>query len=414
MVARNQAFGGNSRPQARTATRASAPQTAPIAGEVMDQDQALTPFGGGVVESITRGEVDIQIATAKRYPRDVTTFLKKAETLATRDVETAESCYYTLKRKDRNEAGGYKKIQGPSIRLAEILVACWGHMRVGGTILGDDGRFVSLRGMAWDLEANSAFSVDVKRRITTREGHTYSDDMIGVTSNAGVSIAVRNAVLHVIPGAIWKAVYEKCLVVARGDAKTLADRRTRMLQFFEQQYKKKPADIFGYLGIRGEADFTLDHLEEMQGLRTALKDGETTIEEAFADVTAAPEPPNPVTLIATETGASAAVAAAIHAGFEKLGVTPPNRLVQLKKHQGKAGELLELLRTMTGDPLPVEEPPTNGQAQDRPAQPPQATVVGDEARERESQPSTSAAPAQASGAKPQPSSSSPGNAGFGF
>lgn len=324
-----------------------------MAGDVMDADVSMTvPGTGGIAEAMERGAIDVQVRTARAFPRDITTFLKKLETLATRTSDIAESCFYTLKRKDRNEPSGYKKIQGPSIRFAELLVASWGHMRIAGVTIDQDARFVLLRGMAWDLETNSAFSIDVKRRITTREGHTYSDDMIGVTSNAGISIATRNAILHVIPRALWSGIYDKCLVIARGDAKTLADRWARVLEFFKVQYGKTPADLYAYCGIRGEADVTLDHLEDLQGLRTALKDGETTIDEAFGDLKAgaalAPE-----VLIASELDCPAPAAVAILAGFTAMNTPPAQRLVMLKRHKGQADVLLQTLRDLSGQALPL-------------------------------------------------------------
>jgi hypothetical protein len=334
----------------------------PISPEVLPADQSLTPITPGIAEAMERGAIDIQIRTAKAYPRSIDAFLKQLETYATLNAEIAASCSYLLKRKDDTEKDGVKKIQGPSIRFAELLVATWGHMRVAGITVDEDARFVTLRGMAWDLEVNSAFSVDVKRRITTKKGHTYSDDMIGVTSNAGISIATRNAILHVVPKAFWWPVYEKCLVVARGDARTLKERWARVLEYFKAEHGKTPADLYGYLGIRGEADVTLDHLEDLQGLRTAVKDGETTIEEAFASgkggAVVAPEE-----VIASELDCSPAIAFAVLAGFVALQTPPAQRTVLLKKHKGQGEAFLQQLRDMSGQalPVPVDPPAAAGE-----------------------------------------------------
>ena len=55
-----------------------------------------------MLQAIDRAEVDIQIATAKQYPRDLASTLNKIETYATMDKETAEDCFYVLRRKDAN------------------------------------------------------------------------------------------------------------------------------------------------------------------------------------------------------------------------------------------------------------------------------------------------------------------------
>ena len=51
-----------------------------------------------MLQAINRAEVDIQIATAKQYPRDINASLNKIATYAMMDKETAEDCFYVLKR----------------------------------------------------------------------------------------------------------------------------------------------------------------------------------------------------------------------------------------------------------------------------------------------------------------------------
>lgn len=55
-----------------------------------------------VLSALNRAEVDIQIATAKQYPRDLTRVLNTIATYATMDKETAEDCFYVLRRKDKD------------------------------------------------------------------------------------------------------------------------------------------------------------------------------------------------------------------------------------------------------------------------------------------------------------------------
>ena len=46
-----------------------------------------------MLQAINRAEVDIQIATAKQYPRDLSRVLNQIKTYATIDMETAEDCF---------------------------------------------------------------------------------------------------------------------------------------------------------------------------------------------------------------------------------------------------------------------------------------------------------------------------------
>lgn len=307
----------------------------------------------GALEQLTRGEIDVQIVTAKRFPRSIETFKKRALSMATLDVETAAACFYVLPR-------GGKNIEGPSARLAEIVASAWGHMRIEARTVSEDDRFVTARGTAWDLENNVAIAFEVRRRITDKQNHRYNDDMIGVTANAAASIALRNAVFKVVPSAFTREIYHECRRVAVGDAKTLATTRATMLEYF-QKMGVMPGRVFALLEVKGIEDITLDHVATLRGLATAIKEGETSVDEAFAEPKAngTTTPADPATVIMSELQCNAAEARAILAGFDALKLPPAQRTVQLKKYQGKTGELLQLLRDMSNQELPVvvETPP---------------------------------------------------------
>jgi len=162
-------------------------------------------------------------------------------------------------------------------------------MRVEGRPIDDEGKFVTCRGTAWDLERNVAIAFEVKRRITNRKGERFSDDMITVASNAGTSIALRNAILKVVPAAFWKPMYEAARKAAVGTVQTLANKRAAMLAYF-QKMGVPPERVFAKLGVKGEADISLDHLATLKGIATALKDGEAQVDDVFAaDAVAEPQ-----------------------------------------------------------------------------------------------------------------------------
>lgn len=240
-------------------------------GEII-QTIELAP-SRGYVESSTRGEVDMQVATARRFPRSVKTFKERALSLATLDEETAASCFYSLPR-------GGKPIEGPSARLAEIVAASWGNIRSQACVVDVDAKFVTARGTCWDLENNTAVSVEVQRRITDKNNRRYNDDMIGVTANAACAIALRNAVFKVVPMAMVKPIYDKAREVAIGNAETLVARRTKMIAHFGKM-GVQPAQICAKVERTGVEDITLDDLAVLIGLSTAIKDGDATIDDAF-------------------------------------------------------------------------------------------------------------------------------------
>jgi len=220
------------------------------------------------------GTVDRQVATARQYPRSITLFMQKAQELATLNAEIAGSCVYAIPRDG-------KMIEGPSARLAEIVAHAWGNLRIQAGTTEQDDRFITARGEAWDVESNVAIAFEVKRRITGKNHKTYSDDMVTVTGNAAASIALRNAVFKTVPSSFWKPIYAKCRQVIAGDAKTFHARRDEMIKQFGVM-GVTPQQLCTLVDAKGPLDITLDHMVTLTGVFTAIKDGDTTIEDAFS------------------------------------------------------------------------------------------------------------------------------------
>lgn len=218
--------------------------------------------------------VDMQVSTAKRYPRSVTKFRKQVLNLACLDEETAGACLYALKR-------GGKAIEGPSARFAEIALYAWGNARAEGKVIGQQGNFILAEGTFYDLERNVAIRKTVQRRITNKEGRLYDDDMIGVTGNAAISIALRNAILAGIPKALWKQMYLQTRAASVGQAGNLSKVRQSIVDGFGKM-GVKPEQVFALLEMQGIEDMTTDHCITARGLYTSIKDGEQQLEDVFS------------------------------------------------------------------------------------------------------------------------------------
>jgi hypothetical protein len=245
-----------------------------------ESENPLLPLAPHALELIERAQIDTQISTAKKYPRpELPTIRAKILSFATLDEETAEGCFYTLKRLD-GRTQETKLIQGPSVRLAEIAVACYGNLRVGARIIDNDGRKVTSQGVCFDLENNVMFSSEVQRRITGRDGRTFSEDMQIVTANAANAIAFRNAVFKVVPLALITPVYEECRKVATGSAATLAQKRDKVFKRFHAMGVDQDR-ILRVLGKESVESVDLEDLANLIGLGTAIRDREITAEEAF-------------------------------------------------------------------------------------------------------------------------------------
>ena len=245
-------------------------------GEVEILERETDGDGMGLM-SINAAEINQQIATAKRYPRSIKEFVREATEMVSMSQSIAAECMYSLKR-GRGEDS--KVIEGPSARMAEVVASAWGNCRAGARVVGEDDRFVTAQGAFIDLQRNVAITYEVRRRITDSKGRKYSDDMIGVTANAACSIALRNAVFKGVPKAFWQEIYRVARATAIGDAKTLGSRRQDMIGAFAKMGVDKEK-VFALLEVKGVEDISLDHLALMVGIFQSIRDGETTIEEAF-------------------------------------------------------------------------------------------------------------------------------------
>ena len=231
-----------------------------------------------MLQAINRSEVDMQIATAKQYPRDLHRVLNQIKTYATMDTETAEDCFYALRRSGN-------VIEGVSVRLAEITAGAWGNLRVQSRIIGNDGRTITCQGVCHDLETNLAVSVEVKRRITDKGGRTFSEDMQVVTGNAGCAIAFRNAVLKVVPKAVTKKVIDEVKQVALGKSMDLETKRQNLMQYY-QKIGVCQDTLLAYCGVKSIEEIDIEKVFELRGVANAIKEGSTTVQETFKPFTA--------------------------------------------------------------------------------------------------------------------------------
>lgn len=228
----------------------------------------------GTVAMLTKSEIDMQIATAHKYPRSISNFRRDVMSMVTMSESVAQECIYALPRDN-------KVIEGPSARFAEIVASAWGNSRSGARVVDDKGDFVTSQGVFHDLQRNVAITFEVQRRIINSKGKRYSADMIGVTANAACSIALRNAILRGVPKAFWAEMYEGARKTAMGEVQTLPNRRAEAFKLL-QGYGISKEQILAKLGVPGEADITLEQLVILRGIVTAIKDGDTTPEQAFA------------------------------------------------------------------------------------------------------------------------------------
>lgn len=232
------------------------------------------------VDAVERANVDSQVATAKRYPRDIRRSIDNSVVMATMNQETAQSCSYALPR-------GGKPITGPSVHLAKIIVSNWGNMRTEAKVVQITDKQVISRGTCWDLETNVASAFEVRRSIIGKKGQRFSDDMITVTGNAANSIAYRNAVFAVIPKAITDRVYyaaQKFITGDLSDYDKLLKVRTGVLNNFKNNYGITEEEVVKMCGKQTANQIGADEISMLMGTIQALKDEDTTVDELMKPI----------------------------------------------------------------------------------------------------------------------------------
>jgi len=261
------------------------PDHDPETGEILTQDAKMVPAvspGSPVELSVVSAEINQQIATARRYPRRRDKAIaQEIMERATLNQEIARECFYALSR--REAGGGSKEIIGPSIRLAEIIRASYGNIRVASRFVGIDERVkgravVVVEAVAMDMQTNDAVLMHVTRSIMTSpkngQPRMFTADMVNVTMMAAQSIAQRDAILRLVPKALWIDGYQGALATVRGNETTLSDRRAKAIAAFKG-FGIQPKQLFAALGIESEQEIGLDLLVHLVGMFTALKEGDS-------------------------------------------------------------------------------------------------------------------------------------------
>jgi len=246
--------------------------------ELIVEQEELNPerINTDVLYQQDKAQVDIQISTAKQYPRNITRSIQNMIAIVTLDQRTAESCTYAVPR-------GGKVITGPSVHLAKIIAQNWKNLRIENRVIEVGPRQLTSQGICWDLENNIAIKTEVKRSIMTRSGR-MNDDLITVTGNAANSIALRNAVFSVIPRGVVDKVYNEALKMITGDLSDetkLIKRRKQVVDALKDSYEVTEAEILQSVGKSSIDHLTADNIAVLIGFGTSIKNGDASVETIF-------------------------------------------------------------------------------------------------------------------------------------
>lgn len=239
--------------------------------------QIIDNSGIEVFEAQERAAIDSQVATAKRYPRNLTRVKENSIKIACMDKETAESCRYA-------KPVGDKKVVGASVHLARIVCQQYGNIRVQQRIKLIDSKTIVAEAVAFDMETNYAVCVEARRSILDKFGMRYKESVIETNAMAILAIAERNAILKVVPKSIIDTVYNEAFRFANGDLSDNAKliiARDKAFEFFKNEYAATEDEVVSCLGLKTKEAIKPEHIVDLRGYMQSLKDKEITVEELF-------------------------------------------------------------------------------------------------------------------------------------
>lgn len=223
-------------------------------------------------------EVQARIVVAHHNRRDPVRAADDILNHCTR-VTLAEKALYHYAR-------GGTDIEGPSIRLAEVLIQCWGNLQCGVAEVARHEDYSECIAYAWDLQSNTF--VDLKFQVrhwrdTRQGGYKITDerDIYEAMMNQGAR-RKRACILSVVPGDIVEAAVDQCkrTLIAKADTSPEA--------------VKKLVDAFAELGvsqqqIEARIQRRLEAIRPAQvvtlrSVYNSIKDGVADIADHFAAV----------------------------------------------------------------------------------------------------------------------------------
>lgn len=222
-------------------------------------------------------EVKGQIFMARQFPRNV--FQSEQRILdACKRPSLAQTAIYRYPR-------GGAMVEGPSIRLAEVLAQNWGNIAFGVKELEQrEGESVAMA-YAWDLETNvrqeKVFTVKHSRKAKGKINKLDDPrDIYELVANNGAR-RLRACILGIIPGDIVETAVEECNKTLAGNNKgPLKDRIANALTAFKNQYKVTQEMIETRFGYNADAFTEVDYVDLIK-IFNSLKDGMSKVEDWF-------------------------------------------------------------------------------------------------------------------------------------
>ena len=249
--------------------------------EVATVDSAMVNTNTGEIsqtrEAVTAlQEIQGAMIMARRFPRNEMAAFQKMDSICKR-ASLARVAQYSYPR-------GSKQIKGPSVYIARELARCWSNVRYGIQIVSDNEEQMTIRGWAWDVEANNKVEIeDTFKKLVQRKKDGVTKwvvpderDLRELIMKRG-AIATRGAIFGILP----RDYVEDALLVC---AKTLAtgitdpDGEIKNILVNFNKLRVTVEQLNFYVGTES---WTADEIVELNNVYNAIKDGVSTVKSYF-------------------------------------------------------------------------------------------------------------------------------------
>lgn len=260
--------------------------------ERVDESQVAVVQGG-----ILKADNEAQQSWALAHRRDMAR--ARAQAIAELEAfpEAAERAWYAIPYK--NADGTKTIVEGPSIKAATALMRNWQNCTSGSLIVGETDDRVQVLGFFFDVENNirkfKPFNIS-KMGWNSKQQKAYRlpDHKLVMAIQAGASKAERNAILSGLPQGLIDLYVAKAKQIVAGGGKNKQvespkDRIAKLYKAFEK-WEVTAEMLDRWMDSQSDTiKNPQDIIVALTGLGTAIKDGQTTVEEVFGDQKPEPE-----------------------------------------------------------------------------------------------------------------------------
>lgn len=226
-------------------------------------------------------DFDTHIEAANRHPRDLNKFLNSVRAVIQSNEKVASQCFYALQRRNRR-TGEVTKIEGPGVRLAELMQMYYRNLSVVSRVVEMTDRYIKVQAIGYDAETLNRQGCELVETIVDREGRRYNEDMISNIINAAMSKARRNVIFSLIPRIFAEMFVDEARKTIRegakkGGANKVRDNFLSAVSEFQNRYNVGEKELLNWLKKGSVEEVTPDDIVSLRGLWSALEDNDTTL-----------------------------------------------------------------------------------------------------------------------------------------